>query len=322
MLEQQQAQLVTGLQELYKRMQNGESWPGSPLKESSNGHPLTHDILERLGALKVKHDSNNFSNNTNNNNNNEETHFEDDLTFLQQRLFAGGATLLQRQDSSDGGSDSEHSPVFPSKQMLFNDSMAANNHFPPTPPNYSPFPRPQRLHHNHHAPARNAAARYRQSTANHSQQRRPQPQPHCTPPNPPRIIFPNQPSAASNNNNTAAATTTAVASVAVSQTQPALNPSLLQQQQHQNQNQQPQPQPSSWPHIAGADTSFEDNLEFLRRFEPGTSIDTLEGLQHTSTGHARPLPLTGLNSCLPMRQDWDDDMEFKTFFNPSPPSIM
>lgn len=53
MLEQQQAQLDIGLQELYRRIKDSPRWPGSPLKESSNGKPLTHDILERLGALKL-----------------------------------------------------------------------------------------------------------------------------------------------------------------------------------------------------------------------------------------------------------------------------
>ena len=52
MLENQQAQLVVGLQELYKRTQNGQGWTGAPLRETSQGLPLTHDILERLGALK------------------------------------------------------------------------------------------------------------------------------------------------------------------------------------------------------------------------------------------------------------------------------
>src|SRR4051812_12755070 len=91
MLEQQQAQLVTGLQELYRRTLDREGWPGCPLKETPNGHPLTHDILERLGALKQEGQS-------------MEEPFEDDIGLLQQRLIANGAGLMQRQDSSDGGS--------------------------------------------------------------------------------------------------------------------------------------------------------------------------------------------------------------------------
>lgn len=123
MLEQQQAQLVAGLQESYRLLQSGSGWPGSPLKASSNGHPLTHDILERLGALKqdgLIGDEN----------------FEEDLSTLQKRLITNGAGYMQRQESSDGGSDSDNSPTFPPKPIP-NDSLSAN--FPPTPPSHSPY---------------------------------------------------------------------------------------------------------------------------------------------------------------------------------------
>jgi hypothetical protein len=123
MLEQQQAQLVAGLQESYRLMQAGNCWPGSPLKPSSNGHPLTHDILERLGALNQEGQLG-------------DEHFEEDLSVVQKRLIANGAGYMQRQDSSDGGSDSDHSPTFPSKPMS-TDSLSAN--FPPTPPSHSPY---------------------------------------------------------------------------------------------------------------------------------------------------------------------------------------
>lgn len=43
MLENQQAQLVTGFQELYKRTQRGQGWIGRPLKETSRGR-LSHTI--------------------------------------------------------------------------------------------------------------------------------------------------------------------------------------------------------------------------------------------------------------------------------------
>ena len=93
MLEQQQSQLVNGLQTLYGKMLRGQSWPGPPLQESSNGRPLTHDILEQLGVL----DSNSTIGGGN---------FEEDLGTLQQRLFASGAGFL-RGRSPD--SDSDHS---------------------------------------------------------------------------------------------------------------------------------------------------------------------------------------------------------------------
>ena len=51
MLEQQQAWLVHGLRELYRRITTAEAWPGDLLKPESNGFPLTHDLLTRLGAL-------------------------------------------------------------------------------------------------------------------------------------------------------------------------------------------------------------------------------------------------------------------------------
>ncbi|KAJ5630620.1 uncharacterized protein N7484_010720 [Penicillium longicatenatum] len=52
-LEQQQAWLVNGLQELYRRINEGEGWPGEHLKLKPNGQPLIHDILKRLGALDL-----------------------------------------------------------------------------------------------------------------------------------------------------------------------------------------------------------------------------------------------------------------------------
>ncbi|KAI4089891.1 MAG: hypothetical protein LQ344_005081 [Seirophora lacunosa] len=53
MLEQQQAQLVNALQEMYKRLTNNEGWKGDLLEPSPNGNPLTHDILVRLDALEI-----------------------------------------------------------------------------------------------------------------------------------------------------------------------------------------------------------------------------------------------------------------------------
>ena len=52
MLEQQQRQLVAGIQELYKRTQSGLGWTGPSLKDTQDGNPLTHDILYALGALE------------------------------------------------------------------------------------------------------------------------------------------------------------------------------------------------------------------------------------------------------------------------------
>ncbi|EXJ89979.1 hypothetical protein A1O3_03046 [Capronia epimyces CBS 606.96] len=128
MLESQQAQLVAGLQELYKRTQNGQGWPGSALKETSHGIPLTHDILERLGVLKQDGHAT-------------EGVFEEDLTALQQRLFADGAGVMQRQPSHESHSDSAPSPIYePIAQRPTLTNPFSVSRFPPTPPNQSPFP--------------------------------------------------------------------------------------------------------------------------------------------------------------------------------------
>merc|ERR1711939_14573 len=135
MLENQQAQLVTGLQELYKRMQNGQGWDGSPLKETSNGVPLTHDILEHLGALQQ--DGHNTTD-----------AFEEDLNALQQRLVASGAGMMQREASHDGSSESAPSPVYDSgpQKPHFTNPFGLNQ-LPPTPPNRSPYPQSARTMH-------------------------------------------------------------------------------------------------------------------------------------------------------------------------------
>ena len=95
MLEQQQAQLVAGLQEMYTRLLSGQPWEGTALSES-NGHPLTHDILAALNLLETKHDGSG-----------EHETFEEDCQKLQTRLVADGAGYTHRRGSFS--SDSEHS---------------------------------------------------------------------------------------------------------------------------------------------------------------------------------------------------------------------
>ncbi|KAE8142365.1 hypothetical protein BDV38DRAFT_236402 [Aspergillus pseudotamarii] len=51
MLEEQQKWLVYALQKLYRHIEQGEGWPGAPLRCEDHGHPLTHDILCHLGVL-------------------------------------------------------------------------------------------------------------------------------------------------------------------------------------------------------------------------------------------------------------------------------
>lgn len=130
MLENQQAQLVTGLQELYRRLQAGENWDGPALKESSRGTPLTHEILEHLGALKQDNAQSSPA-------------FEENLEVLQNNLLANGAGFMQREMSFDANSEAAQSPMFepvlPNKAQHFSNPWSLN-HFPPTPPFGSPRP--------------------------------------------------------------------------------------------------------------------------------------------------------------------------------------
>jgi hypothetical protein len=127
MLENQQAQLVAGLQELYKRTQSGQGWTGPALKDTSHGIPLTHDILEHLGALKQEGLVTGET-------------FEEDLSALQQRLIANGASLMQREPSHDDSSDSAASPGYESfsQKPRFTNPFPTS-HYPPTPPTQSPY---------------------------------------------------------------------------------------------------------------------------------------------------------------------------------------
>lgn len=96
MLEQQQSQLVAGLQETYRRLLNAQIWPGAPLAEH-NGNPLTHDILAGLNLLEMKQDGSG-----------ELEEFEEDCQKLQQRLVSNGAPYVGRRGSFS--SESDHDP--------------------------------------------------------------------------------------------------------------------------------------------------------------------------------------------------------------------
>jgi len=139
MLEQQQTQLVAGLRELYGRLQKGESWPGQPLRESS-GHPLTHDILERLDLL---HPSGEHSGNYEG--------FEEDCGRMQQKLLERGAPFTRRRRSVSSESDHGHassnssSGGTPTTRSFAFDNPFARHNAPPTPPVTSPFPRQSQI---------------------------------------------------------------------------------------------------------------------------------------------------------------------------------
>lgn len=55
MLERQHAQLIAGVHEMYKLLQNGDGRPAIDLDLSgqNDGQPLTHQILEALGVLQT-----------------------------------------------------------------------------------------------------------------------------------------------------------------------------------------------------------------------------------------------------------------------------
>ncbi|KAI9781034.1 MAG: hypothetical protein M1816_002599 [Peltula sp. TS41687] len=125
MLEQQQGQLVVGLQELYSRMQKGEGWPGVPLsKDAVTGQPLTHDILERVGALKPEREGG-------------PQRFEEDFNALQQQLYDKGAppVLRHRSISSSSGADGARTRLdsISSRSHTFHEASDMQ-HAPPTPP--------------------------------------------------------------------------------------------------------------------------------------------------------------------------------------------
>ncbi|KAL8831651.1 MAG: hypothetical protein Q9170_005205 [Blastenia crenularia] len=129
MLEQQQAQLVNALQELYRRITNKEGWKGDLLDTSASGHPLTHDILERLDALRIDgHVS--------------PDRFEENTEILQQKLLADGAVHIKRQLSPDSDSDEEDAPPkqqIPSpKRSLTGSYIRTSSQLPPTPPLHTP----------------------------------------------------------------------------------------------------------------------------------------------------------------------------------------
>lgn len=52
MLESHHSLVVKALQKLYKFCITKEDFPGEPLAEAPDGHPLTHAILDRLGLIK------------------------------------------------------------------------------------------------------------------------------------------------------------------------------------------------------------------------------------------------------------------------------
>lgn len=104
MLEHQQAQLVLGLQELYRRLQGGEARDGGKLPEISCETPTTHDLLEWLGALH--HDEHDGPDK-----------FYDDPYMMQAVAILENSGPTTR-DLSLGSTQSEIDPVTPLEAEL------------------------------------------------------------------------------------------------------------------------------------------------------------------------------------------------------------
>lgn len=141
MLEQQQSQLVAGLQDIYRRLVAGQVWPGAPLSET-NGNPLTHDILARLDLLETKQDGSG-----------ELEPFEEDCQKLQQKLLSEGASFVARRGSFSSDSDHSHihartssrssvhgTPVTAPSQPLFDENFSFQTESP-SPAVQSPAPK-------------------------------------------------------------------------------------------------------------------------------------------------------------------------------------
>lgn len=111
MLEHQQAQLVLGLQELYRRsISHSETWDGEQLPEmslSQENVPRTHDLLEWLGALQLSQQEN------------EQVHasqaFYDDFYTMQAVAILEHPAPVNRETSFDSTHtrfEADHSPIF------------------------------------------------------------------------------------------------------------------------------------------------------------------------------------------------------------------
>lgn len=133
LLEEQLDIVTTAARELYLRSIRGESWPGGPLPPTKDGHPLTHDILERLDLLSsISHDGEPYEG------------YEDNLERLQQRArrktsMGSSEHMVASISSPSSSSPSSSSPNgTPTTQTLpYSDAFPHNA--PPTPPMNSPF---------------------------------------------------------------------------------------------------------------------------------------------------------------------------------------
>jgi hypothetical protein len=126
LLERQQAQLITGLQQLYRCVEGTPHWPGAPLIKSNSGKPLTHDILERLNA-------------SNQNSYTISDISEENPSLIQQHLTTSDLSSVHRQSLSGYSSENGHFPVSEARppESPPPDDHDVINHVVPSPPNHT-----------------------------------------------------------------------------------------------------------------------------------------------------------------------------------------
>ncbi|KAK3615253.1 Fluconazole resistance protein 1 [Elasticomyces elasticus] len=126
MLEQQQTQLVGGLQETYKQLAKTKTWTGPPLTER-DGRFLTHDILVGLGLIQPKREGSDA-----------DERFEEDCENVQQRLLARGAPYVLRRASLSTESELDDPKEQFRKSSRRNDSASPHKIFTTQPKPTSP----------------------------------------------------------------------------------------------------------------------------------------------------------------------------------------
>lgn len=90
--------MVKALQELYKYCVNKEGFPGEPLAEAADGHPLTHAILDRLGLIQQAEE-----------NVDEPEENTDDLRYLRSLSTTDSNTVTDTSSEPVSPSDPSHS---------------------------------------------------------------------------------------------------------------------------------------------------------------------------------------------------------------------
>ncbi|KAJ5654900.1 hypothetical protein N7490_001903 [Penicillium lividum] len=118
MLEQQNAWLACGLQELYRRAIDGEGCLKKPLKPGHDGYSLLQDLLTHLGVLDPSKGE----------------RFEETPKVMREEL-GGTSPQVQCNDFSKSGADSAQSPV---ARLCFSSAATPCHAMPLAPPIFNP----------------------------------------------------------------------------------------------------------------------------------------------------------------------------------------